>query len=229
MTVRFVSLLLCLLLLLPCGAARQAQGVQGLSNPGFEAASPQEGWEVAVYGAQPQLTRDTQVFHEGHSALRIHADAPSDTALGQEIRLQPVSAARLRGWVKTKGLDPHNAPVYGTFQVQRPGGRGVLASGGNHGGDTGWTEVSVPFLAPADGRVRICVFFVGFGKGTGTAWFDALRLEEVDLTMAQSLSHAIRSVRARSAPSSTASSSSIFARSCRGCGPKSCTMAASKG
>jgi alpha-N-arabinofuranosidase len=59
-----------------------------------------------------------------------------------------------------------------------------MASGLSHGGDTDWTEVSVSFLAPPDGRVRICVFFVGFGKGTGTAWFDALRLEEVDMTMA---------------------------------------------
>jgi alpha-N-arabinofuranosidase len=184
MTARLISLLLCLMLLLPCARRAAPQGVQGLANPSFEAASPQEGWEVAVYGARPQLTRDTQIFHEGHSALRIHADAPSDTALGQEIRLQPGRAYRLRGWVKTQGLDPHNAPVYGTLQVQRPGGRGVLASGGNHGGDTDWAEVSAPFLAPADGRVRICVFFVGFGKGTGTAWFDALRLEEVDLTMA---------------------------------------------
>ena len=36
------------------------------------------------------------------------------------------------------------------------------------------------FESPADGRVRIAVFFVGFGKGTGTAWFDDLKLEEVD-------------------------------------------------
>ena len=38
----------------------------------------------------------------------------------------------------------------------------------------------VPFQAPADGRVRIALFFVGFGRGIGTAWFDALRIEEVD-------------------------------------------------
>jgi alpha-N-arabinofuranosidase len=83
--------------------------------------------------------------------------------------------------VRTRGLDPHGAPVFGTLQVQQPGGRGLIAGGTNHGADTDWTEVGVPFTAPHGGRVRVCVFFVGFGKGTGTAWFDGLRLDEVDV------------------------------------------------
>ena len=33
--------------------------------------------------------------------------------------------------------------------------------------------------SPPDGKVHIVCFFVGFGKGTGTVWFDDLRLEEV--------------------------------------------------
>lgn len=182
MILQRLSFLFCLLLLLPCVALPQREAPSRLMNPGFEAERAQEGWEVTVYGAPSRLMRDTQVFHEGRSSLRISADAPSDTALGQEIHLKPGHCYRLRGWIKTQGLDPQGAPVYGTLQVQQPGGRGILASGGNHGGDTDWTEVSVPFLTPADGRVRLCLFFVGFGKGTGTAWFDGLRLEEVDMT-----------------------------------------------
>ena len=80
--------------------------------------------------------------------------------------------------MRTAGLDPLDAPVCGTYQIQRAGGRGTLASSGpNHRGDTDWTEVELVFQAPADGRVRIAPFLVGFGKGTGTAWFDDLRLE----------------------------------------------------
>jgi hypothetical protein len=83
--------------------------------------------------------------------------------------------------VRTRGLDPRDASVFGTFQIQLPGGRGILAAGLNHGGDTDWTEVALGFQAPPDGRTRIAVFFAGFGRGTGTAWFDDLKLEEVDL------------------------------------------------
>ncbi len=183
MSVRLVALVLCLLATLPCGVFGQNEEGGRLVNPGFELLPPQQGWEVSVYGAQSRLERDTQVLHAGRAALRIAADAPSDTALGQEIRLKAGRCYRLRGWVRTRGLDSHGAPVYGTFQVQLPGGRGILASGANHGGDTDWTEVSVPFLVPSEGRVRICVFFVGFGRGTGTAWYDDLRLEEVNLNM----------------------------------------------
>ncbi|HEV3022064.1 MAG TPA: alpha-L-arabinofuranosidase C-terminal domain-containing protein, partial [Pirellulales bacterium] len=81
----------------------------------------------------------------------------------------------------TRRLDPTGAPVFGTFQVQMPGGQGIIAGGANHDGDTDWTEVPICFQAPPDGRTRVSVFFVGFGKGTGTAWFDDLKLEEVDL------------------------------------------------
>jgi alpha-N-arabinofuranosidase len=84
--------------------------------------------------------------------------------------------------VKTDKLQPRDATTWGTFQIQRPGGQGVIASGENHGGDTDWTNVTIYFEPPGDGRVRVAAFFAGFGKGTGTAWFDDLSLEPVDLS-----------------------------------------------
>jgi alpha-N-arabinofuranosidase len=151
----------------------------GLVNPSFEEGL--KGWSLAVYGATSQVEADAAVVRDGRQSLRVRASEPSDTTLGQEVVLRPGRCYHLRGWVRTRRLDPHGAPVFGTFQVQYPGGRGTIASGANHGGDTEWTEVPVWFVAPADGRVRVCAFFIGFGKGTGTAWFDGLRLEEVDL------------------------------------------------
>jgi alpha-N-arabinofuranosidase len=167
----------------PCPAARSpgaATAAGRLKNPGFEAGL--RAWSVHVYGAPSRVEADREVVREGKQSLRISAAEPSDAALGQEVALEPGRWYRLSGWVRTRGLDPRGAPVFGTFQVQRPGGRGTLATGTNHRGDTDWTEVAVRFQAPGDGRARIAVFFVGFGRGTGTAWFDGLRLEEVDVT-----------------------------------------------
>ena len=101
---------------------QSGQSGNGLVNPGFELETFRAGWELNVYGAAPRLDRDTQEVREGHAALRISADAPSDTALGQEIRLKPGRAYQLSGWVKTRGLDARGAPVYGTLQVQLSGG-----------------------------------------------------------------------------------------------------------
>src|SRR5271166_2069653 len=89
-----------------------------LKNAGFEAGA--DGWSVTTYGAQPVVEKDARVVHKGKQSLRISAAEPSDTALAQEVRLQPGQLYRLSGWVRTRGLDPHGAPVYGTFQIQHP-------------------------------------------------------------------------------------------------------------
>jgi alpha-N-arabinofuranosidase len=167
-----------LLSVLLAGSARAGDAESQLKNPGFE--DKVEGWSVRTYGATAEVEADATIAHEGKRSLRVSAAQLSDTALAQEVRLRPGRCYRLGGWVRTRNLDPHGASVFGTIQVQHPGGHGTIATGTNHGGDTDWTEVSVVFTAPPGGRVRVCLFFVGFGKGTGTAWFDDLRLEEFD-------------------------------------------------
>jgi alpha-L-arabinofuranosidase len=152
----------------------------GLTNAGFENDPVLEGWELSVYGARPEVVPDPTEWHSGKRSLRIRAEESSDTALGREIALKPGRWYRFSAWVKTEQMVPQTAPVFGTLQVQRPGGRGTIASGENHGGTMAWSETRVMFRAPADGRVRLCLFFVGFGKGTGTVWFDDLRLEEIE-------------------------------------------------
>jgi alpha-N-arabinofuranosidase len=171
--------LIVALLLTACSAALAQQ--PAISNGGFESAEPHAGWTVHVYGAQSSVAEDARVEHGGLKSLRISADSPSDTALGQEISLRARRFYRLTGWVRTRGLNPMGAPVFGTFQVQKPGGAGVIASGKNHAGDNEWTEVAIPFQAPADGRTRIAIFFVGYGRGTGAAWFDDIRIEPMNL------------------------------------------------
>jgi alpha-N-arabinofuranosidase len=151
----------------------------GLANAGFESPQVHEHWSLRVYGAQPELSLDKSVRHEGKQSLRVAATAPSDTAFGQELQLTPGRWYRLTGWIRTDNLDPNGAPVFGTFQVQVPGGHAVVATGRNHGGTSDWTSESVYFTPPGKGLTRIAVFLVGYGKGTGTAWFDDMTLEEI--------------------------------------------------
>ncbi len=160
--------------------AREAAVADLVKNRGFEDGL--DRWETSVSGASSTIDFDAGVVREGRQSLRVTATEPSDTAFGQEVMLKPGQAYRLSGWVRTRGLDPDGAPVYGTFQIQQTHGniRSLLAEGTNHRGDTEWTEVAITFRAPTNGRTRICVFFVGFGKGTGAAWFDGLKLVEVN-------------------------------------------------
>ena len=172
---------LCLLGVIVGVLPVQAVEPARLLNPGFEAEPVIANWELAVYGANPQVRKDTASAYEGKCCLLIQAESGSDTALGQEVTLEGNRFYRLTGWVRTEGLRPETAPVFGTLQVQRPRGQGIIASGSNHQGDTPWTEVLVWFRAPPDGRVRICIFFAGFGTGTGKAWFDDLKVDPLDV------------------------------------------------
>lgn len=155
-----------------------------IKNPGFESSNAIDAWEIVVYGARAQIGADADRPHDGKFALRVSASEPSDVALGQNVALRPNGWYRFNGWVRTRGLDPMGAPVSGTYQIQRPEGRGTLASGSSLRGDTDWTAVNLVFQAPADGRVRIAPFLVGYGRGKGTAWFDGLSIAEIDPTHA---------------------------------------------
>ncbi len=166
----------------PCSRGAHARAVP-LVNAGFESRVLHEGWTIHVYGAQPRVALDTQHRRAGRQSLRVSAERPSDTAFGQELTLRPNQWYRLSGWVRTENLDPHGAPTCGTFQVQHPGGKGVIATGRNHGGTNDWTQETIIFRPPAGGLARIALFFVGYGKGTGTAWFDEVTLEEVDMAV----------------------------------------------
>lgn len=154
-----------------------------LINAGFESAMLHAGWTLHVYGAQPSVTLDTQIRHEGRQSLRVTSPTLSDTAFGQELQLQPGRWYRLRGWIRTEALDPHGSPTAATLQVQQTAGVGVIASGRNHTGTSDWTQETLCFTPPADGLTRIALFFVGYGKGTGTVWFDGLTLEEIEGTV----------------------------------------------
>lgn len=157
------------------------EGIDRISNANFEAANPTQGWELNAYGAKPEIASDAAVKHEGAQSLRVAAHELSDTALGQEVALKPDAWYRFSAWVKTGALDPHGAPTAGTIQVQQPRGAGVIAAAPSLAQDTDWKNATVSFQAPSDGRVRLCLFFVGFGKGTGTVWFDDVKLDEIDV------------------------------------------------
>ena len=112
------------LIVVAMGSGTGDEPVAALRNPGFEAPSSIEGWEVVTYGAPAKVEVDNQFVREGRRALRVSAEGLSDTALGQDVALRPGGWYRFRGWVRTIGLDPVDAPVCGTYQIQRRGTAG---------------------------------------------------------------------------------------------------------
>ena len=201
-----------------------------LRNPGFESASTIDGWSIMVYGPRARVETDTAIAREGRQSLRVSASEPSDAALGQEVTLRPRGWYRFIGWVRTMGIDPGDAPVFGTFQVQRAGGHGTLAAGPAHRGDTDWTKVQLVFQAPADGRVRIAPVPGRVRQGDRHGLVRRPAARSVRPIEGDRRHHASAPpIGPDRAGASTASSSSTSATWCPGCGPTSSATAASRG
>ncbi len=162
------------MILVAMAAALTLQRV-GVVNGDFQAGL--SGWAKATYGAEATASIDTDTKHGTSTSLRISCQERSDTALGQDINVEPGRLYQLTGWVKTSKVVPNGAPVFGTIQAQEAGGATILASGENHEGDTDWTHESVYFVGPESGRARVALFLFGWGRGTGTAWFSDVKIE----------------------------------------------------
>lgn len=167
--------------LLPLILASVSSGAPALLNAGFEDTNVLASWRTWIYksGQDPMVVADATEAKTGDRSLRIEAATPADVALGQVIDLPPGALWRVRAWVKTANLVAQDrTDTGGAVHVQTPEGA-TLARGPSAFGSTAWHEVAVPFRVPPDGRAKVVLFYVGYGKGTGTVWFDDLRLEAV--------------------------------------------------
>jgi hypothetical protein len=160
---------------------RQSQSLTDhglLKNRGFEAGL--NGWKTWSDNERSQFEFDTDVAREGWQSFRLTTADSAEAVCYQEVMLKAEHWYRFSGWVRTRGLTSPGARLCGTYMISRGGGNTAIAAGRNYAGDTEWSEVRLTFRAPAGGLVRIHGILAAFGKGTGTAWFDDLKLVEVN-------------------------------------------------
>jgi alpha-L-arabinofuranosidase len=165
-------------------------------GPIDEAGAP-AGWQIAVYGAQPTVTLDAPAPGRDGRSLRISASEDSDTAIYQDLQVVPNAWYRLSGWVKTEDLRAATS-IYGAFCAAD--GPSPYVCSPNRGGDSEWQREAIVLRAPASGTLRVALFLVGFGKGTGTVWFTDLALESVSASEAASASIVVTKEAASPAP-----------------------------
>ena len=152
-----------------------------LINHGFEDTNVLGAWRSWVYqdGTAPIIRTDAREAHEGRRALLISAQDPADVALGQVVSLPAGSIWRAACWVKTENLTARDRTDTGAALHIQTDGATTLARGPSTFGTSPWKEVGVVFRVPAEGKVKVALFFIGYGKGTGQAWFDDVRLESL--------------------------------------------------
>jgi hypothetical protein len=154
-----------------------------IKNGGFEDGL--DGWSPPFVSGPPvKFEIDRDVVREGRQSLRVTASDCADAHTAQTVDLKPRQWYRFSGWVRTHGLKAHGAATsWGTIIIEA-GYLRPLAKGDNHAGDTEWTQVSLRFQAPDNGKVTIvltpayCDHRPAFFGGSGTIWFDGLKMVE---------------------------------------------------
>jgi len=153
------------------------------ANLGFEngeAGKPALSWSVppgADYVAQVSVEQPK----EGARCLRVQFQGTPKggawTSVMQAIDATSYRGKKIRvtGWVRTDGRNDVKAGLW--VRVDRPAGMGFFDNMMNRAiGATEWTEAVIEGTVDGDARV------LNFGclvNGSGTAWFDGIRIEVV--------------------------------------------------
>jgi len=150
-----------------------AQSQSAVLNSSFEEVEGNmpKGWTIMTWQPKADFALDSSIAHSGKNSIRISSAEGADASWVIVIPAKPFSRYRLSGWVKTQNLEPGTS-------------RGALFS--FHGtdirtnavsGTQDWTRVELVFDSGANDALSLNCLFGGWGKATGTAWFDDVELE----------------------------------------------------
>ncbi len=155
-----------------------------LSNPGFEQGKDRvpSGWSGAMTGSRTAPAWDTTVAHAGRGSIAIvHTEAGSSTAVSGPVGLTVGHLYRLSVWIRTSGVEADPMSRYPTalaatatmesfpFTMHAPSVAGTRE----------WDRVEILFFATR-ATDRVMLRLGHNGTATGTAWFDDVRVEEVN-------------------------------------------------
>ena len=145
-------------------------------NPSFETESADgpEGWRTRIYGGQRDtgFSISTDVKHSGRQSLKIQADRGADAGWYTEVAVNPHSDYRLSAWIKTKGVKGAMGALMNVHGMQ-----GALTKAISK--DSDWTYVETEFNSGGRQSVVVNCLFGGWGRSTGTAYFDDVALQEI--------------------------------------------------
>jgi putative membrane-bound dehydrogenase-like protein len=146
-----------------------------IANPGFEELKDGQplGWTPHTYGGNASF----QVVDGGRSGrcAEITSGSGGDTGWLSVLTLKPHHLYRVTGWVKCKDLKGATGALFNLNLI--PARSGAVS------GTCDWTQETMDFDSAERTQVELNCLFGGWGRSTGTAWYDDLVL--VDLGASQ--------------------------------------------
>jgi alpha-N-arabinofuranosidase len=149
-------------------------GVASVPNPSFEDTDGKTpaGWRTSRFSGQAEWGVDT-VAHTGQRSVRIAAAQGADVAWSAIVAVKPYSKYRLSAWIRTDNVQAGtgNGALLNLHNMQPPLKTNAVT------GTNDWTPVELTFDTNGYDAVQVNCLLGGWGRSTGTAWFDDVKLE----------------------------------------------------
>lgn len=158
-------------------AASAATPANLVANGSFETQRDNRpaGWRTVTHSGRGQFALADN-GHSGSHSVKISSDQGGDVSWSAPVQLKPRTDYRLTAWVKTEKVSKLGAAhgaMLNIHEMQDPvrGGTKALT------GDNDWTQLELNFNSGQLTEATINCLFGGWGRVTGTAWFDDVELK----------------------------------------------------
>ncbi|MEZ0263262.1 MAG: PVC-type heme-binding CxxCH protein, partial [Phycisphaerae bacterium] len=159
--------------------------VNGSAEAG-DAEKPEKWRPVSYGGGDVKQTVDAAVARDGARSLKLESARGTDASWSQDVTVKPNTRYRLTAWVKTKNVKPVGGAVgalLNVHQLQRDNGGATKGLAGDHD----WTLLATEFATGSNRRVTVNCLLGGWGRATGEAWYDDVRVTELGAARGGSL------------------------------------------
>jgi hypothetical protein len=131
-------------------------------------------WNPVTHSGRGTLSLANQ-SHSGGRSVQISSENGGDLSWATRVRVKPHSDYRLSGWIKTENvvkIRGARGAMFNIHELQDAVVGGTPAVSGTQD----WTQVELTFNTGALEVITINCLYGGWGRCTGTAWFDDVEL-----------------------------------------------------
>jgi putative membrane-bound dehydrogenase-like protein len=132
------------------------------------------GWRAVTHNGRGELTV-ADVGHGGSHSAKISSEQGGDISWSTQIPVKPRTDYQLSAWIKTENVQRvggGRGALLNIHELQDPAHGATKAISGN----SDWTRVEMTFNSAQMTEVTVNCLFGGWGRATGTAYFDDVEL-----------------------------------------------------
>ncbi len=148
-----------------------------VQNSSFEKGGDQsaKSWTTSTWSGEPVYRIDPGAGRTGNRAAVISSEEGADASWSYRLKVKPNRDYRVTAWIKTEDVAGGGlGALVNVHELQLEGKSDGLK------GDHDWTKITLEFNSGSHDNLLLNCLFGGWGRATGTAWYDDIEVVEVE-------------------------------------------------